>query len=989
MILSPGSRGQEVLKLQRRLKQLNYLEEPEDGIFGPATVRAVRMFQQSHGLEVDGIAGAQTLEILFSDQALPRPEPSDAGTIGEDEAKHQWVYIKKALDSQTAEDRQKALGEGFMHFGMRFMFSLDNIVTAGVGGKIFKDLLAEAQELFMSWLTGRKFTNRADEDERRAKVAAMIIQMAGEMGPLFDRIAALAILKLPEGHVERNVTLAHQALLRNLERCRADGNPDGQVLTIHHLLRYDLEPTDRSLELIQQGELILDQVSNPDIRLDFQGIAAGYYIKLAISERDRGDADAQQRWAEMSENILDQILEENINPSVNTAKNLALSALLLETMEKTVKAAETYAKVVEMSEPQNSVGHAAAEQEGRLRLSLGEYERVVAVLSPVVSIFEENYLTAVEDAEIRSEGKSFSNVVKNLAFAHAYLGQWEEAIRNLERGKSLRMRYQAALRKSPGGQHLLELETALHALSRGAPLEVTASEVERTADWVGQEVSLHSKILEEYRTQRPELAEELLESPSIREISASLAKDEAVAIVGLSFKGMLLAVILPGDEDLPTGRFLLDEWPMSRVAQMFIGEQYGGWLLVVGAYEAEINRNKWALDQLLTDMEEAIGKPLASLLKSKAVRQITIIPHLLLHLLPFWALPSLMDYEVVMFPSAAHYIKAGEPTKLAGRKALIVNNPTLDLPVSPAETASVRHHLETLSMEVTELAKGDATEESMVKALSDVAVFHFCGHGRSELMHPTLSALLVHPDLSHIPEVGDDPFQSLIATVEEWRRMPDYERYADIPGVGRLFERDASRLEGTEEVVERRLEYAASGTLWGHYQNEKLNMLAELWTAGDIMVQESLRHCRLAFLSACESGTVGFAVDIDEYSGLPAALQLAGVSTIVSTLWPVSDVLTALYVDLFYEEIARSPQHANIPAVVMKVGKKLQTMKKAEAASLLNDIRQRTPDSEARYRFEVHAHKILQGDGYPFSHPYDWAAFYVTGTGKTIFAGEV
>ena len=918
----------------------------------------------------------------------------------------------KPLDSQTAEDRQKALVEGFMHFGPRFVFGL--AYHAGESGnKLFQDLSAEVNKLFISWLAGAKFTNRADEDERRAKVAAMAIQTFGEMGLArnMDRFAALAILKLPEGHVDRDVSLARQALLRFLDFSRDNDDPDGQVLVIQHLLEYDLEPTDRSLELIRQGEQILDQVSAHGIRWDFQVAVMGYYVKLALSERDRRDADAQQRWAEMGEKILDQILAENINPSVNTAKNLALSALLLETKGKTAKAAETYAKVVEMSEPQNSVGHSAAEREGGLRLDLGEYERVVEVLSPFVSIFEENYLTAVEDAEIRSSGVSFSNVTTDLAFAHAYLGQWEEAIRNLERGKSLRMRYQAAIRKSPAGQRLLELEAALHALSRGAPSEVTAPEVERTADWVGQEVSLHSKILEEYRTQRPELPEGLLESPSIREISASLAKDEAVVILGLSFKGMLLAVVLPGDEDLPTGRFLLDDWSRSRVTQVFMGqiddwhvvteedgdhlvfsgEQYG-WLFVVRAHgtmhEAMRIVHKKALDKLLTDMEEAIGKPLASFLKSKAVRRITIIPHLWLHLLPFWALPSLMNYEVVMFPSATHYIKAGEPTKLAGRKALIVDNPTLDLPVSPAETASVRHHLETLGYGSYRVGKRRRYRGIPGKSAVRCVSVSFL-RSRPIRLESDLSALLVHPDLSHIPEVGKDPFQSLIATAEEWRRTPDNERYANIPGVGRLFERRTSLSERTEEVDERRLEYAGSGTLWGHYQDEKLDMLAELWTAGDIMVQGSLRHCRLAFFSACESGNVGLTFDIDEYSGLPAALQLAGVSTTVSTLWPVPDVLTALYADLFYEEIARSPQHANIPAVVRKVGKRLQTMKKAEAASLLNDIRQRTPNPEARFRLEAHAHKILQGDEYPFSHPYDWAAFYVTGTGKTIFAEEV
>lgn len=96
MSLSPRSQGQEVLKLQRRLKQLNYLKEPDDGVFGPATARAVQMFQQSHGLEVNGIAGPQTLEILFSDHALRRVVLFEDEPIDADEVEHHFVYIRKA-----------------------------------------------------------------------------------------------------------------------------------------------------------------------------------------------------------------------------------------------------------------------------------------------------------------------------------------------------------------------------------------------------------------------------------------------------------------------------------------------------------------------------------------------------------------------------------------------------------------------------------------------------------------------------------------------------------------------------------------------------------------------------------------------------------------------------------------------------------------------------------------------------------------------------
>lgn len=58
MILKLGSRGNEVKTLQEKLNL------KADGIFGSITEEAVKDFQRSNGLEVDGIVGANTLSKL-------------------------------------------------------------------------------------------------------------------------------------------------------------------------------------------------------------------------------------------------------------------------------------------------------------------------------------------------------------------------------------------------------------------------------------------------------------------------------------------------------------------------------------------------------------------------------------------------------------------------------------------------------------------------------------------------------------------------------------------------------------------------------------------------------------------------------------------------------------------------------------------------------------------------------------------------------------
>lgn len=59
-----GSRGDEVRRIQNKLKQLGFYNGSVDGIYGAATQKAVRRFQASVGITVDGIAGSKTLLYL-------------------------------------------------------------------------------------------------------------------------------------------------------------------------------------------------------------------------------------------------------------------------------------------------------------------------------------------------------------------------------------------------------------------------------------------------------------------------------------------------------------------------------------------------------------------------------------------------------------------------------------------------------------------------------------------------------------------------------------------------------------------------------------------------------------------------------------------------------------------------------------------------------------------------------------------------------------
>ncbi len=61
-----GMRGQEVVELQTRLRDLGYFKGPVTGYFGPITRNAVRAFQKANGLPSTGFVGVMTRSLFNS-----------------------------------------------------------------------------------------------------------------------------------------------------------------------------------------------------------------------------------------------------------------------------------------------------------------------------------------------------------------------------------------------------------------------------------------------------------------------------------------------------------------------------------------------------------------------------------------------------------------------------------------------------------------------------------------------------------------------------------------------------------------------------------------------------------------------------------------------------------------------------------------------------------------------------------------------------------
>jgi len=117
--LRPGSDGDTVARLQRRLRDLGFAIVDVDGHFGPSTEMAVRSFQTVRGIRVDGVCGAETWSTLLDsayrlgDRLLCIRQPMLRGDdVGELQARLNALgFDAGKQDAIFGPDTERALNE--------------------------------------------------------------------------------------------------------------------------------------------------------------------------------------------------------------------------------------------------------------------------------------------------------------------------------------------------------------------------------------------------------------------------------------------------------------------------------------------------------------------------------------------------------------------------------------------------------------------------------------------------------------------------------------------------------------------------------------------------------------------------------------------------------------------------------------------------------------------------------------------------------------
>ncbi|MCY3881319.1 MAG: CHAT domain-containing protein [Chloroflexi bacterium] len=128
---------------------------------------------------------------------------------------------------------------------------------------------------------------------------------------------------------------------------------------------------------------------------------------------------------------------------------------------------------------------------------------------------------------------------------------------------------------------------------------------------------------------------------------------------------------------------------------------------------------------------------------------------------------------------------------------------------------------------------------------------------------------------------------------------------------------------------------------------------------------------RLVVASACETGVLQGYFEVDESLGLASAFVAAGAAGVISTLWQVDDLATALIMSKFYEGILGADME---PAAALREAQ--LWMRAADAATINAYASAREPLGVMRNRSRS---VVASGDSAPFSAPSFWAAFVFAG----------
>jgi CHAT domain-containing protein len=320
-------------------------------------------------------------------------------------------------------------------------------------------------------------------------------------------------------------------------------------------------------------------------------------------------------------------------------------------------------------------------------------------------------------------------------------------------------------------------------------------------------------------------------------------------------------------------------------------------------------------------------------------QKLILVPFRYLHLLPLHALTSQRLRQSVeetgtlleLFLGGVRYTPSCQLLQLSQRinptgeessptRLFAIQNPTADLDFTDIEVEAIAKFFNPAEVLIRENASKTGLQQQL-EALQNADIAHFSCHGFFDFLDPRKSALILAG-----AKISTDNIDS---ENKSYIRSPQ------------------------DELLDI----------------EKCLTLEEIFDL-------PLSKCSLVTLSACETGLTDIRDSTDEYIGLPSGFLYAGATNIISTLWAVNDVSTAILMIKFYELLLSK----NRPAVAVALRESQLWLRSVTVKDLLEWVEaSQLLSREHKQKIQDRYSRGYKQDYQPYESPVYWAAFCAVG----------
>ena len=458
---------------------------------------------------------------------------------------------------------------------------------------------------------------------------------------------------------------------------------------------------------------------------------------------------------------------------------------------------------------------------------------------------------------------------------------------------------------------------------------------------------------------------------SFAEIRSLLAENEAILEWYITYNGFKVFIITRDSpqpdiwqssyEDLQA----LEELQQEYLDDIKDEEKYDNW--------------KNQLDSRLEKLAEILHIDEIISRLPENCQKLILVPFRYLHLFPLHALTSSRQKAdktvetgclLELFPGGVRYTPSCQLLQLSQRvnltaedtspsKFFAIQNPTEDLDFTDIEVEAIAKSFNPAEI----LSRQNASKaglQQQIASLQNADIAHFSCHGFFDFLNPEKSALI----LAGAKVTPLNPPLVRGETGEETPPLPRDETAEETPPLGR----GGAPVPAQPGVPSEEKRYIRS-------RRGETYDIVECLTLEEIFDLE-LSKCRLVALSACETGLTDARNTTDEYIGLTSGFFYAGATSILSTLWAVNDVSTAILTIKFYELFRGETQ----PAVAVALRESQLWLRSVTVKGLLEWVEaSQLLSTEHKRKIQDRYRRGYKQDYQPYESPVYWAAFCAVG----------